>query len=447
MKEHLIINKEKCNDIEKHYRNPFINTKEDYLHEKVEKIICSLLLSRNIKKANCLVFDILFDVFMKIIKTIGYHCKKFSSLRGSHVVNYIDIKYCLKLAFYNIYNEIYILKDYSKLYKDIIYYHIYDEEDNKENNNNINKNESNNNQHNNNQHNNNNNNEHINNEHINKELNNNKFICDNNQERVRENDECYNKNEETNLRKTTSSMKIIKEKENYINVVQNSYLYYKHLCTKKNNNTYDLINNFNSINNLFTSEFYNKNIQDGNLSNSECVNILSLRENINVEKYKEIMMLKKNYIHDHMPIIPLSINRKEKITGYINESDNNEYDHIKLQSNNLLNNDEHVLHLSSCSSSSSSSSLSDDSQANEKKLSDLSNKNYNYLNTSNDHSNLSQRMLYEHSKENISKEKIEILNLLPRLKDIYDQNAKQKNDMNKSENQVFNSLNIFEQLD
>ncbi|SOV21353.1 conserved Plasmodium protein, unknown function [Plasmodium sp. DRC-Itaito] len=415
----VIMNEEKCNDIEKYYRNPFINTKEDYLHERIEKIICSILLSRNIKKANCLVLDILFDIFMKIIKTIGYHCKKLSSLRGSHVVNYIDIKYCLKLAFYNIYNEIYILKDYSKLYQDIIYYHIYDEDDNNKNN-----------------------------LHNNNEINNNNFIiCDDNQEHVGEDDGFYNKNEESNLRKSTCSMKVIKEKENYINVVQNSYLYYKHLCTKKNNNTYDVINNLNSTNNLFTNEFNNKNIQDGNLSNSECVNILSLRENINVEKYKEIMMLKKSYIHDHMPIIPLSINRKEKITGFINEKDNNTYDHMKLQSNNLLNNDEQNIHSSSYSSSSSSSSSSDDSQESKKKLSDFSNKNYNYLNKYNDHSNLSQHMINEHTKENISKEKIEILNLLPRLKDIYVQNAKQKNDLNKSESQVFNSLNIFEQFD
>ncbi|CRH00516.1 conserved Plasmodium protein, unknown function [Plasmodium relictum] len=319
------MNIDKCKDskkIEKYYSNPFTNTKEDYYNEIVQKIICSILVSKNIKKINYLIFDILFDFFIKIIKTIGINCRKFSSLRGSIVVNYIDIKCCLKLAFNNIYNEIYTLKKYNIF---------------------------------------------------------NNFIFD-----------------------IVDNVK----KDNYINVIQNSYLYYKHLCMKKSEKS-DFLNEFNNMNYLNTKNYLTLDCSSPN----ENVNVLFLNENVNIEKYKEIMKLKKKYMHDHMPIIPLSINTKEKKIGYIEKIESCD----ELSSSNLSSKS------SSSSSSSSSYQSCDDSR------------NSDYFNQEEEYTN-----------EDISKEKIEILNLLPKLKEIYIQNKKKKKDLKNSESFLFNSLNNFE---
>ncbi|CRG97927.1 conserved Plasmodium protein, unknown function [Plasmodium gallinaceum] len=316
------MNKDTCKDskkIEKYRSNPFTNSKEDYYNEIIQKIICSILVSKNIKKINCLVFDLLFDFFMKIIKTIGINCRNFSFLRGSVVVNYIDIKCCLKLAFSNIYNEIYTLKKYNMF---------------------------------------------------------NNFIFD-----------------------IVDNVK----KYNYINVVQNSYLYYKHLCMKKNEKS-DFLNEFNNMNYLNTKNYLTLDCS----STNENVNVLFLNENIDIEKYKEIMKLKKKYMHDHMPIIPLSMNIKEKKTGYIQK-------------------------IESCDDFSSSNLSSESSSSSSSYESSKESKNSDYFD---EHE--------EYTNEDISKEKIEILNLLPKLKEIYIQNKKKTKDLKNSETFLFNSINTFE---
>ncbi|SBT36345.1 conserved Plasmodium protein, unknown function [Plasmodium ovale wallikeri] len=333
MREGGVCKEEDSNTIERYRNNPFINTKEDYYNEKIQKIICSILVSKNVKKVNCLVFDLLFDFFMKIIKTLGMKCRKFSSLRGSVVVNYIDIKYCLKLGFYNLYKEIYIVRSYSNLFGH--------------------------------------------------------FIFDLGQED-----------------------KIKKKNNNYINVVQNSYLYYKELCMKKKEK-YDSLNEFNSINYLSL----------GNCTSNENVNVLFLHENIDIEKYKQIMKLKKRYVHDHMPIIPLFLNRKEKKTGYYN--DKNEYYE---------------------NSSSSSNSSSESSSISSNQSSDHSNDYLNIFSHTNSQ-NKDENIRDIQKKENMGKEKIEILNLIPKLKDIYVQNAKWKDGVEKEDQHLFNSLNIFDPHD
>ncbi|SCN61040.1 conserved Plasmodium protein, unknown function [Plasmodium chabaudi chabaudi] len=311
--------------INKYRSNPFINNKEDYFNENVQRIICSILANKNIKKINYLTFDVLFNFFIKIIKKFGLICKKFSSLRGSVVVNYIDIKYCLKIYFNNIYKEIYIIKNYKNSFDHIIFdISLQNQEENKTN------------------------------------------------------------QQENN------------EKGNYINVVQNSYLYYKNLCMKKKNNDINSFNSFPQINpdNL------------PNTASNENVNILSLNENIDIEKYKEVMKLKKKYMHDHMPIIPLTLNRKEQITGYYND-----------QNESYNQNSFSFLNYSSESSSQLSDTSSDSSSTNQ---------SHNFDTTKNmeidpAHKATDHNLIYE--KDIMCKEKIEILKLIPKIKDIYIQNS------------------------
>ncbi|SBT71727.1 conserved Plasmodium protein, unknown function [Plasmodium malariae] len=372
-----------CNEndertIEKYHGNPFTNSKEDYYNEKIQKIICSILASKNIKKINYLVFDVLFDYFIKIIKTIGVNCRKFSSLRGSVVVNYIDIKYCLKLAFSNLYTEIYVLKNYNKLFGHLIFDILQDDKGKKDHNNSTNYNNSSNNNN-------------------NYYSNNNSNTCSNKPNISSNNNSCSNSNN-----------------VNYINVVQNSYLYYKQLCMKKKDK-YDSLNDFNNINYLPLGTF----------SSNENVNVLFLNENIDIEKYKEIMKLKKKYIHDHMPIIPLSLNRKEKKTGYYNDKT----DYYEQESSSINS--------SSNSSSTSSSSTSSDHSSDDSDHFSSINKHYG-----------EEEMDNKFTKECMGQEKIDILNLIPKLKDIYTQNAqnahKMMNQETGSECLFFNSLNIFD---
>ncbi|GAB66918.1 hypothetical protein PCYB_102680 [Plasmodium cynomolgi strain B] len=47
--------------IEKYHANPFTNSKEDYYNEKTLRIICSILLCKNIKRVDCVVLDLLFN--------------------------------------------------------------------------------------------------------------------------------------------------------------------------------------------------------------------------------------------------------------------------------------------------------------------------------------------------------------------------------------------------
>ncbi|SCM23570.1 conserved Plasmodium protein, unknown function [Plasmodium chabaudi chabaudi] len=311
--------------INKYRSNPFINNKEDYFNENVQRIICSILANKNIKKINYLTFDVLFNFFIKIIKKFGLICKKFSSLRGSVVVNYIDIKYCLKIYFNNIYKEIYIIKNYKNSFDHIIFdISLQNQDENKTN------------------------------------------------------------QQENN------------EKGNYINVVQNSYLYYKNLCMKKKNNDINSLDSFPQINpdNL------------PNTASNENVNILSLNENIDIEKYKEVMKLKKKYMHDHMPIIPLTLNRKEQITGYYND-----------QNESYNQNSFSFLNYSSQSSSQLSDTSSDSSSTNQ---------SHNFDTTKNmeidpAHKATDHNLIYE--KDIMCKEKIEVLKLIPKIKDIYIQNS------------------------
>ncbi|VEV57272.1 conserved Plasmodium protein, unknown function [Plasmodium vinckei vinckei] len=335
------------NGINKYRSNPFINNKEDYFNENVQRIICSILANKNIKKINYLTFDVLFNFFIKIIKKFGLICKKFSSLRGSVVVNYIDIKYCLKIYFNNIYKEIYIIKNYKNSFDHIIF-----------------------------------------------DIN-----LQNQEEKI------------INQQETD-------EKGNYINVVQNSYLYYKNLCMKKKNND---INSFNEF----------PQISSDNLPNStsnENVNILSLNENIDIEKYKEVMKLKKKYMHDHMPIIPLTLNRKEQITGYYNE-----------QNESYNQNSFSFLNYSSQSSSQSSDTSSDSSSTTQ---------SHNFDTTKNIEINPTHKvndnnLIYE--KDIMYKEKIEVLKLIPKIKDIYIQNsAKQHSQFNTTnDNSQFSVTNKY----
>ncbi|GAW81408.1 hypothetical protein, conserved [Plasmodium gonderi] len=339
--------------IEKYHGNPFTNLKEDYYNEKIQRIICAILVRKNIKKVNVEVFDLLFNFFMKIIKTIGMNCRKFSSLRGSVVVNYIDIKYCIKVVLNNVYNDIYITNNFQYLFDNCIY-------------------------------------------------------------DIEEHDE---------------NIKI--KNHNYINVLQNSYLYYKQLCMKQKekyetmdnldyvDSPLDNINRIDSLQNLSCLN----NLVFGNSTSNENVNVLFLNENIDIEKYKEIMKLKKKYVHDHMPIIPLTLNRKEKKTGYYNDK-MEYYEELSSSSSSSVK-----------SSSSSSSNLSDPS-------SDYS-EFFNQVDQ-----NVSEKDMYNtHTKDDIGQEKMQVLNLLPKLKDIYTQNGKraqQNNDTQDPNEFLFNSLNIFE---
>ncbi|CDU18848.1 conserved Plasmodium protein, unknown function [Plasmodium yoelii] len=318
--------------IKKYRRNPFINNKEDYFNEHVERIICSILANKNIKKINYLTFDVLFNFFIKIIKRFGSICKKFSSLRGSVVVNYIDIKYCLRLYFNNIYKEIYIIKNYKNNFDHIIF--------------NIN---------------------------------------------IQNRDEKIINHQEN------------EEKGNYINVIQNSYLYYQNLCTKKKNNNFNSDNSFSQIN---TDNLHNS-------PSNQNVNVLSLDENIDIEKYKELMRLKKKYMHDHMPIVPLTLNRKEKITGYYNEQ-------------NELHNQNSFSFFNSTDQSSSELSDTDSNSIDQShNLDTLENVQIYNNDNNNSGKNSNDNLIYE--KEIMCKEKIEVLKLIPKIKDIYIQNSSQQN--------------------
>lgn len=293
----------------------------------MERIICSILANKNIKKINYLTFDVLFNFFIKIIKKLGLICKKFSSLRGSVVVNYIDIKYCLKIYFNNIYKEIYIIKNYKNYFDHVIF----------------------------------------------------DISLQNREEKI----ENHQENE---------------EKGNYINVIQNSYLYYQNICMKKNNNNFNSVNSFSQIN-------------PDNLPSNQNVNILSFNENVDIEKYKELMKLKKKYMHDHMPIVPLTLNRKEQITGYYNEQ-NESYNQNSFPFLNY--------------SSQSSSELSDtSSNSNSTTQSHNFETMKNIQIYTNDKDNNNNNLTHE--KDIMCKEKIEVLKLIPKIKDIYIQNSIQQN--------------------
>ncbi|KJP87144.1 hypothetical protein AK88_03191 [Plasmodium fragile] len=341
--------------IEKYHANPFTNSKEDYYNEKILRIICSILLCKNIKRVDCVVLDLLFNFFIKMVKTIGMNCRKFSSLRGSIVVNYIDIKHCTTLALSNLYEEIYTTSNLNDLFESSPY-EVQEEEE--------------------------------------------------------EDDEDAVK----------------KKNHNYINVLQNSYLYYKQLCMKQREK-YDSMENLDgnnpvdSLHNIINLNYLNIG---NNSSSNENVNVLFLNENIDIEKYKEIMKLKKKYVHDHMPIIPLSLNRKEKKTGLYNDK----ADYYMDLSSSYSSSDK----LSLSSSSESSHPSSDDSEF------------FHHMNES----GCEGKNVESHTKEDMGQEKMQVLSLLPKLRDIYMQNRertlKEGNPQAPSE-YLFNSLNIFEPPD
>lgn len=345
---------ENSKPIEKYVGNPFVNTKEDYYNEIVQKIICSILLSKNIKKIDYLIFDLLFDFFLKRIKSIGTNCKKLASLRSSAAANYIDVKFCLKLHFPPLYKEIYTSKKISIF----------------------------------------------------------------------------------------NSFSIDKEKGNTsphdsINVVHNSYLYHKHLCMKQNEKN-DFLNEFNSM-----GCFYSKNNLPFELFNAnKDVNVLFLNENINVHKYKELMKLKKKYIHDHMPIIPLTINMKEKKIGYI---DSTEAQENVPSSSNCDEEDEEEEEDDDDDDDDDSTSSSNDSVSGSSAAD-------SFLSNASTHSKKSKNKLGTHNtektcmNEDMSKEKIELLTLLPKLKEIYTQRSQSRSETKHVEGATYNSLNSFEML-
>lgn len=346
---------ENSKSIEKYVGNPFVNTKEDYYNEIVQKIICSILLSKNIKKIDYLIFDLLFDFFLKRIKSIGTNCKKLASLRSSAAANYIDIKFCLKLHFPPLYKEIYTSKKINIF---------------------------------------------------------NSFSID--KEKVNTNP------------------------HNSINVVHNSYLYHKQLCMKQNEKN-DFLNEFNSM-----DCFYSKNNLPFDLFNAnKDVNVLFLNENINVHKYKELMKLKKKYIHDHMPIIPLTINMKEKKIGYIDSTEAQE--DVPSSSNSDEEDDEEGEEEDEeddddNSSTSSNNNVSGSSVA-DSFSSDISAHSKKPINKVGTHNKGKT-----YTDENTSKEKIELLTLLPKLKEIYAQRSRSRNDPTQVEHDRCNSLNSFEML-
>ncbi|EUD68271.1 hypothetical protein C922_01291 [Plasmodium inui San Antonio 1] len=302
--------------IEKYHANPFTNSKEDYYNEKTLRILCSILLSKNIKRVDCVLLDLLFHFFVKMVKTIGMNCRRFSSLRGSVVVNYIDIKHCTKLALSNLYEEIYTLSNLNDLFEGSSF------------------------------------------------------------EAEEQDDTARSKN------------------YNYINVLQDSYLYYKQLCMKQREK-YDSMENFDgtnpldSLHNMANLNYLNIG---NNSSSNENVNVLFLNENIDIEKYKEIMALRKKYVHDHMPIIPLSLNRKEKKTGLYNEKA------------------DYYEEFSSSHSSSSKSSLSSSSESSPPSSDDLE-----FFHHMNENVREGQK-LESDTKEDMGQEKMNELGLREHLK-------------------------------
>ncbi|CAI7720986.1 hypothetical protein PVIIG_02003 [Plasmodium vivax India VII] len=333
--------------IEKYHANPFTNSKEDYYNEKTLRIICSILLCKNIKRVDCAVLDLLFNFFIKMVKTIGMNCRRFSSLRGSVVVNYIDIKHCAKLALTNLYEEIYTMSNLNDLFESLPY-------------------------------------------------------------EVEEQDDAAKK-----------------KNHNYINVLQNSYLYYKQLCMKQREK-YDSMENLDGTMNPLDSLHNMTNMSyltiGNNSSSNENVNVLFLNENIDIEKYKEIMKLKKKYVHDHMPIIPLSLNRKEKKTGLYNDKADY-YEELSSSHSSSVNS-------SSSSSSESSRPSSDDSE---------------FFHHMGENGSEGKR-LESHTKDDMGQEKMQVLSLLPKLRDIYmqkGQRARQGGDPQAPAECLFNSLNIF----
>ncbi|CAA9988688.1 conserved Plasmodium protein, unknown function [Plasmodium knowlesi strain H] len=338
--------------IEKYHANPFTNSKEDYYNEKILRIICSILLCKNIKRVDCVVLDLLFNFFIKMVKTIGMNCRKFSSLRGSVVVNYIDIKHCVKLALSNLYEEIYTVSNFNNLFASSPY-------------------------------------------------------------------EVEEEEEEDAVKK---------KNHNYINVLQNSYLYYKHLCMKQTEkyNSMENLDGTNPLDNLNNVTTLNYLTIGNNSPSNENVNVLFLNENIDIEKYKEIMKLKKKYVHDHMPIIPLSLNRKEKKTGLYNDKTDYYMDISSSGSSSAKS--------VSSSSSESSHPSSDDSDF------------FHHINGN----SAEGKELESHTKEDMGQEKMQVLSLLPKLRDIYMQNgerARRGTDRQAPPESMFNSLNIFETPD
>ncbi|ANQ08778.1 Uncharacterized protein PCOAH_00030150 [Plasmodium coatneyi] len=337
--------------IEKYHANPFTNSKEDYYNEKILRIICTILLRKNIKRADCVVLDLLFNFFVKMVKTIGMNCRKFSSLRGSVVVNYIDIKHCIKLALNNLYGEIYMVSNFNDLFEKSPY-EVEEEEDDA----------------------------------------------------------------------------VKKKNHNYINVLQNSYLYYKQLCMKQreNNDSIENLDGTNPLDSLHNMTNLNYLNIGNNSSSNENVNVLFLNENIDIEKYKEIMKLKKKYVHDHMPIIPLSLNRKEKKTGLYNDKA------------------DYYVDLSSSYSSSAKSSMSSSSESSHPCSDDSD--FFHHMNEN----GCDGKKLESETKEDMGQEKMQVLSLLPKLRDIYMQNAERKRqggDPQAPAECLFNSLNIFEAPD
>lgn len=334
----------KHKSVEKYVGNPFVNTKEDYYNEITQKVICSILLSKNIKKIDYLLFDLLFDFFLKRVKSIGINCKKLSALRGSSAINYIDIKFCLKIHFPPLYKEIYTSKKINIL---------------------------------------------------------NNFTVEG--------------------KENTSGTDLI-------NVVHNSYLYHKQLCMKKNEKN-DLLNEFDSMNCFYSK---NNNMLFDIFNSNKDVNVLFLNENIDVQKYKEFMKLKKKYIHDHMPIIPLTINTKEKKIGYMDSIESQEESTSTLNSDEDDEEEEH----SSSSSSSNEDSANSSAGSSHFSINAESKKKANKSGTcKKENPNVSEEM---------SKEKIELLTLLPKVKQIYLRNSKNKETAKTFD---YSSPNPFEYFD